>query len=383
MFMKRFLAVFVVGVFLALPLTAFAAGYVQSSIILPAGSVIDDNFVRAGQTVEINGDVRGDLIIAGQTIIVNGAVGGDVLAAGETVEIHGPVSGNVRVAASTVTVDAVVGKNVTIFANTATITSKAAVGWSMQAFGASLDLSGVVTGNLNYYGSAATVRGNVNGNAKFVLGDQGALRLTATSKLAKDLDYHSNREAAIDTGATVSGTVRMIRPAPHESPWRSYAGSLLSLWRLVNLFGLLVVGLVILSLLPKSTARITKRMAEQAGRSIGWGVIVLVATPILVGLLFFTLIGFPLGLLLLALFVVVLYISQIFVGMWLGQWVLGRLAPKRKFAPLWSLIVGVVLLTILRLIPFLGWLVGLIGILWTLGSMTLEKWDQIRLTEKA
>ncbi|MBU0598045.1 polymer-forming cytoskeletal protein [Patescibacteria group bacterium] len=104
----------------------------MQKVTVSSNEVIDDNFVRFGNEIIIDGDINGDVIVAGNTITINGQVLGDVIAAGENITINGQVAGNVRVGATNVTINSQVGKNVNIGANTATLTDQAGVGWTLS-----------------------------------------------------------------------------------------------------------------------------------------------------------------------------------------------------------------------------------------------------------
>lgn len=364
------------------PAAALASGYAGTSIVLPAGEVIEDNFVRVGQTIEINGDVKGDLIVAGQSVTVNGSVAGDVIAAAQTIRLNGPVEGNVRLAASDVQVDATIGKNATIFGSTIEMTKTSQVGWSLQAFASSLDLDGIIIGHSNFYGSTAIVRGEVRGNAVFRIDEDGMLRLAPTAVIENDLTYTSTREAVVDPGATVGGTVRQVQPAPTAVEARSFFASLVSFWRLLSLFGALVVGLVILALMPKTSERIIARMTTKPVLSLGWGAIVLIVAPVLSFILLFTLIGIPLALILLALYATALYVTKVYVGLFVGMWVLRKIRKEKPVPLLWAMVLGVVLYSILIAIPFVGPLILLTGTLWALGAVVAVKREMLFAAEK-
>ncbi|MCX6796244.1 MAG: hypothetical protein NTW06_01975, partial [Candidatus Falkowbacteria bacterium] len=66
-----------------LPIGAQAAIYkTGSSVYVGKDLIVPDNLYAAGNTVTIDGTVKGDLICAGGSIIVNGKVEGDVIGAG-------------------------------------------------------------------------------------------------------------------------------------------------------------------------------------------------------------------------------------------------------------------------------------------------------------
>jgi hypothetical protein len=93
-----------------------------------------------------------------------------------------------------------------------------------------------------------------------------------------------------------------------------------------------------------------------------------------------TLIGIPLGLIMLALYLVSLYVSKVIVGFGIGLWILNRLNAEKKFTGnlLWPLVVGLILYVIITQLPLVGWIFGLLGMIWALGAAFVVKRETLR-----
>ena len=96
------LAIFVVlGLFiLAAPLVVLAGS--NKSIFVAEDEIIEGNFIKIGNTIDIAGNVNGDVIVVGSSITISGDVAGDVIAAGSTIRILGEVGGSVRLIGSAI-----------------------------------------------------------------------------------------------------------------------------------------------------------------------------------------------------------------------------------------------------------------------------------------
>jgi hypothetical protein len=104
---------------------------------------------------------------------------------------------------------------------------------------------------------------------------------------------------------------------------------------------------------------------------------VILAAPATAVLLCLTLIGLPLGLAALAIFVFALYLSKILVAGAVGARLLKTSASVTpRYAA--ALLVGLVLLKLLRALPFVGSLVGFVVLLVGLGLVALGLRDQRR-----
>jgi hypothetical protein len=108
----------------------------------------------------------------------------------------------------------------------------------------------------------------------------------------------------------------------------------------------------------------------------GLGVLFLLATPVAALLVCITIVGIPIGIAALLLYVIAIYSSQVFVGTWLGERILGAAVG---FGPtLGRLALGLGIIRILRLIPYLGALVAAVVIVWGLGALVLTVYRYMR-----
>jgi hypothetical protein len=73
----------------------------------------------------------------------------------------------------------------------------------------------------------------------------------------------------------------------------------------------------------------------------------------------------------------VMYGSQVVISYLLGQVILDRWAPRAAATKLWPLLLGIVVYSILRSIPILGWVIGLYGAilgLWAPKAAATKLW---------
>ena len=101
------------------------------------------------------------------------------------------------------------------------------------------------------------------------------------------------------------------------------------------------------------------------------GFLFLISVPIIVVLLAVTLVGIPLAILLFVAFIFMLLFAKIFTAVAFGSWVLQKFGQKQN--PYFSLTVGLLLLSVLKLIPFLGMVLSLVITLFGLGAYAISK----------
>ncbi|MFH1598584.1 MAG: hypothetical protein ABIB97_06020 [Patescibacteria group bacterium] len=360
------------AVFITIPAIALAQSY-QAEVTVSKNEVVDRNLIRAAQTVTIEGRVDGDVIVAANEITISGRVGGDVIAAGNNIRITGSVEGNVRVAGNNVEIDANVGKNLIAFGNTINISEKASVAWSALIFGSTVNQRGQIGGHLDGGAVNFKIYGQVGGDSTIHLSNDGNLTLYEESEIIGTLTYKGETasQLTLKSGATVGEKEFVVQKLPSIS-WKALAGwgaGFYFFFKLVRLFGLLVVGLVLIALFHKKLYAITEEMLKKPAVYMGWGLVYLIVIPIILFLLLLTVIGIPLALIAGLLYGIVLYLTQIFAGLLIGKKVLQSINKDKEVSLTWAMIMGVFLYLILVSIPVIGWLVHLVAVIWILGAM--------------
>jgi len=86
-----------------------------------------------------------------------------------------------------------------------------------------------------------------------------------------------------------------------------------------------------------------------------------------------TVIGIPVGLIALLLYGIAVYLSQIPVALLIGRLILGWNRAMSQGSMIGALALGLFILLLLMLIPFVGWLVGLLTVAFGLGSLATSR----------
>lgn len=374
--MRKIIFLSAVVLLLAWPIASLAQSVsVEQSIVVAKDQVINDNYVRFGQNITIDGNINGDVRVAGYNITINGDVAGDVLAAGQVIKIKGKVAGNVRVAATTVEIDSSVGKNVNVLANTLTLSKDSSVGWSLAFAAMSADIQGPVAGNIYGWSNNVTIANPVGTDVNLKLGKTGQLTLENGALIKGDLKYMSDQTAVIKSGAQVLGkNERQLLPAEVNKA-KQFISTSWIFFKIIGLFSLLLVGMILVSLWPDKTRQITQAMWQKPWKSMLMGLVYLIVAPIALLILLITIIGIPLSIIGFCLYFILLYTLKIFAGTLLGQKILEyfggkKLEPvKKEKSLIWPMILGTIIVFILVSVPYIGWILSLIATIWALGGV--------------
>ena len=325
LFRKRFrrgtlAALLVTGMCGALMLPAGAAAFESrkgETVEVTKDETIKGDLLLTGNRIVIDGTVDGDVYAFGQDIEVNGHITGDLLSASQTIRVNGTVDGNIRGFVNTVTVPGTVGRNLMAWAQVVNVDSKGKIGRNVTSFCQTLGVDGEVNGDILSFNQSTRIAGTVNGGMQ-TKGE--LLTIKSTAHITGPVKFEGEKEPRVESGATLTaGPVSYTKHMP-DSHREGRSGYLF--FRLLWTCSFILYGMVLILLMPNFAGDCVNS-AENAGPSIGIGLLILLSTPIAAALACITFVGLPLGLLTLALWLVLLFSAQIVFGSLLGRWILG------------------------------------------------------------
>ena len=358
---------------LTVPLSVYAfEAKTGSFVYVGEEEIIDGNLFAGGTTITVDGTIKGDVICAGQSININGIVEGDVICAGQSININGDVAGNVRVAAESVTIRGAVSRNVMAFGTGVLLDKGSSVGWDMIVGAAVGEIRGKIGRDLHGGAADVIIAGEIGRNVELKIdkqkSDKTGLTIDSGAQIGGSVIYTDKNEASISQGAVVAGEITHNLPKIKQKKFIAMNWA----WgRLYSIFSALVIGLVLISLWGKEIKKLTDKMLDKPGASIGWGVVVMFLAPIISILLLITFIGIPLAFLLMGVWLIALFVSKILVGILIGRNIVAKTWSKQKDSMIWAMVVGIVVCWFIFSIPFIGWMFSLVALWWGLGGIWL------------
>ncbi len=383
--LKKISSYSLLGLFLiALPVAALAVNYqVNDSTDVNENEIIDGNYIKVASIIEVNGAVNGDVIVAGNSIKITGPVAGDVIAAGKNIKISGPVGGSIRLVGSVIEITSGVEKNIWAMGNSVVVNRETTVGWDVFSAGSTVEIRGKVNGNIWAAAATVVVESAVGKDLNVAVNHNGQAILLPNARVGGNLNYQawSLEQLDIQDGAQVSGEIiKKDLSEIDKSLMREILTPLSIFIKIVLLFSLLVVGLIFISLVPKIALDVHEQMVKKFWPAVGTGLIYVSVTPLVMILLMFTVIGIPLALMILPLYLISLYLSKVLVGLSIGLLIISNLTKdkKRQGSLVWPLVLGLVVLVIIGSLPVIGWIVRLVAMCWALGALIQVKKDILK-----
>jgi cytoskeletal protein CcmA (bactofilin family) len=345
-----------------------------STVLVPSAALAagaSDRFV-AGATVIERAPVGGDLFAAGGSVDVEAAVAGDALVAGGTVRLAENVGQSVYAAGGRLSLSGQVARNARLAGGEVLLEPTARIGGNLTITAGRAEIRGATDGSLGAAGSSVLIDGRIGGDAEIAA---ASIELGPHARIDGNLRYRSSAELQRDPAAQVAGAVEQLGPQlPRDAASRTthWIGIVFAtLWTI----GLTLLAAIVVALLPRASASVSGALHRWPGSALLLGFAVLVCTPIVVVLSFVTVIGIPLGLLLLLVYLMLLPVAWVASAIGIGDWFVSQLSSdpaKAMTRRVVAAALSVVLLAFLARVPWIGGWIAFVALMAGIGALALQ-----------
>ncbi|HEQ98970.1 MAG TPA: polymer-forming cytoskeletal protein [candidate division Zixibacteria bacterium] len=391
-FLPLIIGTIILIIFCASPSYALIATSAQGVDTLP-DKIFDDLVIRDKNAVGLKlNEIGGDLIISAENINVTvNQVGGNLNAVGADIFIGGRIRESARMLGYSIKTTANISRNLTIAAiprrdvfglgSNVVVQRDCRVGKDVDIDAAVVHVRGTVGGDLRINAETVIIGGVIEGDATIVANSQ--LRLEPSCRIEGILTYSSPKEAEIEEGAQVlSGII------DHEKiSYRGLFDIPLS-WRIVFGFAALLVGVVFVLMFRRQILNLVEILGSRIGQSFGIGLLgaaaMLVYTAIFLITFMFALFYkpvfalVPLLAVMFIIFMLMFYLANILVAIFLGRLIMVRLTGNKECSPGRSLILGLIILTPLYGIPKIGIYLYVLSAMLGFGALMIGIYRQLR-----
>jgi len=378
---KIFLFIAMVGNFIYA--SAFRIEYGKNIII---SQPVNENLYIAGGSITINAPIHGDLIIAGGTIIINDTVTNDILLAGGTVIFNGFMGGDIRCAGGNIHIsknvtgevvvtggDVLIDKGITIGGLLATggnVTVDGNVNGEIKGAFGDLVLNGIIVKDIDCRGGRITINGNIGG--KSILSARHIV-------IGKDAVFNSdvrywNNQGSLDFKQSLKNGKAIYDPSLkiHMGEWY-YLGAATILGLLWYLGMAFLMILIVQYLFSATMKKAADTVFNSALKSLGFGLLFFVAVPVAAVVAFITIIGVPIGLLLVFGYITLILLASIIISVIIANWFNNRFDKKWSYWQMTFSAFGIfVLIKLVSVTPFVGWLIMILLACISFGSILIN-----------
>lgn len=334
-----------------------------------AGETVAETLVCTGEIITVDGTIDGDLIVAAERFTLRGRVTGNLYAFAGEVELDGIVDGTVISIGERISLNGRVDGATTLAGDRITILDGARLRRDVMVFGEGVRIAGTASRDVTFAGEWIEVRAEIARDLHVLWGDRVALLDSA--RVAGDVRAHlMGKHAEIEQApeSIVGGEVSVSKDSMVRDHYLAhYKKGGFYVMLLMGAAGAFLFGLLIYLLDPR-VFEADPPDARGFARSLGIGFVVFLSGPVAIILVGLTVVGIPVAVLGLFILISAIYTSYVLVAGLVGQTVLAPSGPGLgSFAP--SLLVGVLILSVIAALPFIGPAVRILAVLFGLGCL--------------
>lgn len=347
------------------PFATFTAG---QSVVSASSS--PGNAYAAGASVVLTAPVAGDLVAVGGSLIAGAQVAGDQVLIGGSVRSQSLVGGDVRAVAGSVTLDEGIGGDLVAFGYS--VQAKGHVAQSVFVGAVNVVLSDGATGPVTIYANNVSLAGEFGSDVRIVA--SGRVLLAQNTVIHGRLSYESPEPAIIPSSVQVDGGVAYTSASYLPSIGTSRVLALINLgfFIFVRIFGALLLAGLLAGLFPKLAEAVVLRVYDRRLRSILLttllGFAIFVATPILILLLALTFVGLGFAILLCVGYALLFLLAILYAGILIGS-MFARKVLRRESVLWHDGSIGMLVLSIVALIPVVGFGIAVLLTLFAAGAL--------------
>ncbi len=340
-----------------------------------AQASIGDTRLTAGDDVQIDSPVRGNAFAAGARVGVTARIDRSAWLSGGDVTVSAPVGRNLYMAGGDLRLESVVYGGLRAAGGNVRVVRDALVDGSASLAGGSIEVDGGIGRDLRAYGESIVINGVINGDVELA-GER--IRIGPDARIAGKVEYRNGRPIVIDPEATIG---RGITEMQKERRWMRSIGRGTTIMGTTFSFGLVLIGALMLLGLPRFTRESAAKLRSRPAVAAGVGCVMLLGVPLMILLLVLTIIGIPLALLFAFGYVALMLFGYLIAAIFVGDTVLERLSPAKAQAVGWRilfLLLALVVIAIVRQIPFVGGVVVALLFVAGIGAFTMRAWQGFR-----
>ncbi|PIQ68084.1 MAG: hypothetical protein COV91_05975 [Candidatus Taylorbacteria bacterium CG11_big_fil_rev_8_21_14_0_20_46_11] len=358
---------------LCMPFSASALVHVGGDYFLKGSEKVSDDVYVIGETSAITGTVNGDVTSLAPFIVSEGDISADVLLLGSQVTLGGTVGDDARLVGQTVILNGVVFDDVVAIGTKVVLSKGASIKGNLYIVGGNVSIEGEVLGDVRVFAQKATVSGTIGGTVE----SWGSFEIMKDATITGDLVYHADQELIVPDRTHIGGTI-IFADTHSESILEANSTMFGGFFALYTLM-VLTLSFFLFFFMRERTEEVLLEVLPRFGARLVRGILIVVVGPILIGILVGSVIGLPIALIALCLYVIMLIfgsaISAIIVGAAFERYALKRSVFPLSYRPV---VIGTLALSLLGTLPFIGFLLHLILLCVSVGGIGTVVYHRVR-----
>ncbi|OHA18781.1 MAG: hypothetical protein A2664_04715 [Candidatus Taylorbacteria bacterium RIFCSPHIGHO2_01_FULL_46_22b] len=339
---------------------------------LPLGEIVNPNVYMAVGTAIVSAPVDGDVTVAAGAATFSGPISGTLFVAGGTVEVLGPVSENIRAVGGKLTLtSSVSGDTLLIGGDISVLPTVKILGDALIA-GGQVSLLGSVGKSAYLAGGDVFIDGHISGNVHVYAA--GQVRIGPNAVIDGDITYQSSQEALIDSQAVITGETHFEYSAPLLSARdvHGFFAGLFGVAFVIRILLLMTAALLFVLVFRRVSVSLVNNSLAGFWKMVLVGFVVLIVVPFASIIILITIFGGLISAIMMAVWGLLILIAQVYAGVLFASIVQQKVfrKPMGPVVSWWSAVLGVLGLSIIGLVPYVGLLIWFGFFLAALGALS-------------
>ncbi len=336
------------------------------------------DYFGAGASLEPGASVEGDAFITGGEVILNRPVEGDAVLSGGSIHVGERIGSDLYAAGGDILVNARVGHNARLAGGRVHLTRHAEVAGRVTIAGSRIRVDGSTGGALAIYGDSVVIDGEIGGGVAVVARN---LEVGPNARINGRLTYRTANAPRISEQAVISGGMQQSSFEFHGKDLEPVARTVVWVGAALFTSGLFLVGVLIVLLVPNVLTAVVRELRSRPAASFLLGFALIVCVPVAAVLATLSVIGIPLGLVLLFIWPVIVTLGYL-VGVIFCADALAALLTRRRPASRALRIIGLAItliaLMLLSRVVFVGVPLILLLLFFGTGALVLAIRNAVR-----
>lgn len=345
--MKRYLKI------LLIIMTCFILGIGN----VEAKSYIKDLF-QTGDNISVDKELNGTAFIAGNKVELNSKIDGIGFIAGNELNINYDQD-YMFGAGATININNNIEKDVFLAGEKVNIKETSNLNRDAYIFANTVNIEGSIERNVYVYSTTVNIKGTIKGN---IVVSATEVNIDENAKILGTLKYDEN---AVIEGIREDIKTKTYKIETNEITFKEYATKFISSYIHIVLLAIVLV-FMCENLFKKSLKQTEELNANKILILCGKGFLILIGVPIIAMMLLISGIFVSVGVIGAIIYGILIYISTIFTGYLLAN-TLDKKYFKKNMNSYLLVIIGIFIIHVISIIPYIGGIVSFLSILLGLG----------------
>lgn len=343
---------------------------------------LEENLYLFGANITFDSDFKKDLFLVGANNFVKGSFFEDLQLIGLKNYFSGESFGDTRLIGGETIIKGNTNKDLVIVSTRAIIEDGSILNGQTLIVAGEVYLNGEVLDNIKIIAGKVYVNSSILGDVEITAQD---VYINNKSDIKGDFVYFSPKRAQIDSGAKIKNELvyNQIESIEENEFVKKTVLSFVNFWSVIKFLATLFTAFILVFVFKMFSQRTSDLAFKKFWKSILIGILSVLLIPIFILILAASLFGLPLAGILFSSYVILFILTAPVSGIILGYY-LQKIYKKDKkveveFGPT---AIGIVLLTFLYFIPWVGNIIKTIFFVLSFGAMVLYYFEIITIKNK-